>query len=124
MDSMEIVGGMSRLVLGWVFLVVGGLQVFLPKAEAARLLGGWAHGYPDLALKFVGQAQILAGAAAVLPLIVTLPAGLQAAAAGIIIVLMGLSVVVHARQRQYLRLTASALLAGLAGFNVHRTLIG
>ena len=28
MDSMEIVSGLSRLVLGWVFLVVGGMQAF------------------------------------------------------------------------------------------------
>ena len=123
MTSMDIMLGVSRLILGWFFLVVGGMQVFLGKDEVVQRLGGWAHGHPDLGLKFIGLAEIVAGAAMVLPLAYVIPTGLDMVAAAVIILLMGGSVFEHARRRQYLRLTASALLAGLAGFNVHWTLI-
>lgn len=124
MDTMDFVSGMSRLVLGWVFLVVGGLQVFLAKTEAVRLLGGWARGYSPFALKLMGVAELAAGAAVVLPLIVTFPDGVQAATGVAIILIMGSSMIVYARRRQYLRFTASCLLAGLSGFNLHWVLAG
>ena len=123
MTSMDIMLGVSRLILGWFFLVVGGMQVFLGKDEVVERLGGWAHGQPDFGLKLIGLAEIVAGAAMVLPLAYVIPAGLDMVAAAVIILLMGGSVFEHARRRQYFRLTASALLAGLAGFNVHWTLI-
>lgn len=124
MDTLDIILGVSRLILGWVFLVVGGMQVFLEKDEVVRRLGGWAHGHPDLGLKLIGLAEIVAGAAMVLPLAYNMPTGLDVAAAATIILLMSGSMFEHARRRQYLRLTANALLAGLAGFNAHWALIG
>ena len=124
MDTIDITMAVSRLVLGWFFLVVGGMQVFLEKDDVVRRLGGWAHGHPDFGLKLIGLAEIVAGAAMVLPLAYVMPAGLDVAAAATIILLMAGSVFEHARRRQYLRLTASALLAGMAGVNVDWTLIG
>lgn len=124
MDTMDIILGVSRLIVGWFMLVVGGMQVFLDKDEVVERLGGWAHGQPDIGLKLIGLAEIVAGAAMVLPLAYTMPAGLDVAAAATIILLMAGSVFEHARRRQYLRLTASALLAGLAGFNVHWVVFG
>lgn len=115
MATIEIINGVSRLLLGFVFMNAGGLKVGLEKKDLVTEWGAWVGGQPAHALRMIGAAEVTAGALLVLPLALALPVHLAAAGAVTVMAIMAGAVLLHLRRGDRKRVSHALALAALGG---------
>ena len=114
--TLELMNGLSRLLLGFVFMNAGGLKFALDKAALARDAGAWVGEIPETGLRMLGALEIMAGFAVIVPLVVDLPRLMVDAGAGLMVIVMAGAMVVHGRRGEVWRFLVNVVLAGLAVF--------
>lgn len=114
MATLEFANGLSQLLLGFVFMNVGGLKYALGRQGFAGRAGHWMDDIPEFGLRMLGALEVMAGAAVVLPLVFNLPAALVTTAAAFMILVMVGGTVVHLRRSEWGRLVLNLALAAMA----------
>lgn len=114
--TMEILDGLSRLMLGFVFMNAGGLKFGLDKAALVREGGSWVDEIPETGLRMLGSLEIMAGLGVILPLIVDLPRLVVTAGAGLMLIVMAGAMIVHGRRGEVWRMVLNIVLAAMALF--------
>ncbi|MCP4573580.1 MAG: DoxX family protein [bacterium] len=114
--TVEILDGLTRLLLGFVFMNAGGLKFGLDKAALAREAGTWVDEMPPYGLRMLGALEMMAGFGVILPLIVDLPRLVVTAGAGLMVMVMAGAMVVHGRRGEVWRMVLNIVLAGMALF--------
>jgi hypothetical protein len=90
-----------RIGLGLAFAAVGAMKLVVSKEQLALRGAGWVDNLSSGTVRFVGLTEIAGGLGMTLPVILDVPPSSvrTAAAAGLLIVMLG-AAVVHARRRE------------------------
>lgn len=118
MATLEFAGGLSQLLLGFVFMNVGGLKFGLTKADLMEQGAAWMDDIPEFGLRMLGSLEVMAGVAVLLPLAFDLPRSLVATGAAFMVVVMAGALVAHLRRGEWGRMLLNVALAGMAAFVV------
>ena len=113
---MEFAVGLAQLLLSFVFMMVGGLLFGLEPAAVGVRMRAWAPSLPALPLKAAGIVEFAAGVAVLTPLAFDMPAGSEAAGAGVMVLAAAITLVSQVQRRSPGRLLMSLALAALATF--------
>jgi uncharacterized membrane protein YphA (DoxX/SURF4 family) len=105
-------------LLAAVFLVAGAMKMIQPKQALADRGLAWVETFPAPAVKAVGALEVLAAIGLVVPPLVGVAAVLSpAAAAGIILLMIG-AAITHQRRHEVQFMGVNALLVLVAAFIV------
>lgn len=115
---MNVVLWIVTALLAAVFLVAGAMKMTRPKQALADRGLAWVESFPATAVKVIGALEVLAAIGLVVPPMVGVAAALSpAAAAGIILLMIG-AAVTHQRRHEVQFMGVNALLVLVAAFIV------
>ena len=102
----------AQIVLAIVFALAGGMKVFTPAAELAKM----AQGFPVALLRFIGIAELAGAIGIILPALTRIAPVLTPLAASGFVIVMASAAVLHLVHGQFGELVVVIVLGALAYF--------
>ena len=108
-----------RIGLGLAFAAVGAMKLVVSKEQLVLRGAGWVDDLSSGTVRFVGFTEMVGGLGMILPVVLDVPPSLvrTAAAAGLLIVMLG-AAVVHAHRREPAMIVWNLALLALAAIAV------
>ncbi len=108
-----------RIGLGLAFAAVGAMKLVVSKEQLVLRGAGWVDDLSSGTVRFVGFTEMVGSLGMILPVVLDVPPSLvrTAAAAGLLIVMLG-AAVVHARRREPAMIVWNLALLALAAIAV------
>ncbi|MEW1737906.1 DoxX family protein [Nocardia beijingensis] len=106
----------TQALLAAIFAAAGAVKLARPIDVLAQTLGEWVHAFPPVAVRLLGAAEVAAAIGLLVPAAAGIaPALTPAAAAGVIVVMIG-ATVVHVRHRESVKVPVTLIIAAAALF--------
>lgn len=105
-----------QILLAVIFAGAGLVKLIKPTADLSKMLGDWVDDIPAPLIKLLGVAEIAAAVGLILPLLVGVAPALTAlAAVGVVLVMIG-ATVVHARRSEYPNVAFTLVITAIGAF--------
>lgn len=105
--------------MGLAFIAVGAMKLLVSKEQLVQRGAGWVCDFSSGTVRFVAFTEMVGGLGMIVPVLLGSPAwlALTAAAAGLIVVVIG-AAVIHARRREPVMIVWNSALMALAAMAV------